>query len=176
MTSGVRCRGIALLVLFLCLTAAPAAAAGTLPLAMQAVLVAKLLRYDRVLAGDPAAIKLLIVYRQTSGDVDQLRDALKGAGLHSDSVAADQLASYKGVVQVIYVLPDVPIDQVRDFAEKNQVLTIASTAVLAENGQVAIALAKGADDRAEIVVHLARVSSEKHELASTLLALARVIR
>jgi hypothetical protein len=176
MTSAARCCGTALLVLFLCLTGASAQAAGTLPLAMQAVLIAKLLHYDRALAGDPASIKLLIVYRQTSAEVDQLRDALKVAGLHSESVAADQLASYAGAVQVVYVLPDVPIDPVRDFAEKNHALSIASTALLAENGQVAIALAKGADDRAEIVVHLARVSSEKHELASSLLALARVIR
>jgi len=169
-------RLVALAVATLAMWATAAHAASGLPLPLQAALISKLVHYDRSLPGDPGAIKMLIVYQQKTPENDQLREGLQKLGVHSELVGADQLATWAGDVNIVYLMPDVPIEAARQFAEKHKALSLTGSAELAEKGQVAVALSKGADDRPEIVVHLARLGVEKHEFAASLLGLARVVR
>jgi hypothetical protein len=64
---------------------------------------------------------------------------------------------------------------VKTFAEKMGFLSISGVSTLAEAGHVAVSVdIEGG--KPEIVVNMPRLTTERHELSSELLNLARVIR
>lgn len=147
-----------------------------LPVALQAILISKLVHYDRSLPQEITAIKFLIVCRQSSPAADELKSGLLKLGIQAEIIPIAELHTRAGAAHVVYLMPDVSPEQAMDFAEKNKVLSLAGVAEFAEKGQVSVALAEGSNSKPEIVVHLARLVLEKQELTSTLLGLARVIR
>lgn len=76
---------------------------------------------------------------------------------------------------VLYVMPGVAYETVKQFAEKKGFFSISGMTSLAEAGHVAVSV-DIQSGKPEIVVNMPRLVTERHELSSALLNLARVIR
>ena len=147
-----------------------------LPLALQATLISKLVRYDRSLPQEIGSIKVLILCKQSSPTAEELKNGLLKVGIQAEVIPIAELHTRAGAAHVLYLMPDVSPEQAMDFAETNKVLSVAGVAELAEEGRVSVAFAEGLNHKPEIVVHLARLGIEKQELTSAFLGIARVIR
>jgi hypothetical protein len=142
-----------------------------LPAKLQAALFRKILAYDRALAGGQA--KVAVVSGGDDGAAGEMVSAFKDAGVDAALVKPGELE--KSASNAVYAMQGAPAGKVSAACAKLKALSLAGEAAGVESGTVAVGLVAGDDGRPEIVVHLARVKQEGHELAAELLKHARVI-
>jgi hypothetical protein len=148
--------------------------------ARQSDMFKRIFSYDKDLR-ESAKIVVIIVGETRGGpEVDKVADVFREKGLFPAVITAadlsDDLAStLTPQSAVLYVMPGIAYDVVKTFAEKMGFLSISGVSMLAEAGHVAVSV--GVEDgKPEIVVNMPRLTTERHELSSELLNLARVIR
>jgi len=140
----------------------------------------RIFSYDKDLRGSDKIVVIVIGEARSGGDVDKVAAVFREKGLYPAVVTVadltdDLTATLTPKSAVIYVMPGVAYDVVRQFAEKTGFLSISGVTSLAEAGHVAVSVGVQGG-KPEIVVNMPRLVTERHEFSSELLNLARVIR
>jgi hypothetical protein len=146
----------------------------------QSDLLKRVFSYDKNLRRSERVVVIIVANARKGRPVDDVATVFREKGLFPAVVTASDLsdgltATLTVDSTVLYVMPGVAYEAVRDFAEKKGYLSISGVRSLAEAGHVAVSVGHS-DGKPEIVVNLPRLESERHELSSELLNLARVIR
>ena len=140
----------------------------------------RIFSYDKDLRGSEKIVVIVVSETRSGGEVDKVAAVFREKGLFPAVVTAadlsdDLTATLTPQSTVIYVMPGVAYDTVKQFAEKKGLLSISGVSSLAEAGHVAVSVGVQGG-KPEIVVNMPRLVTERHELSSELLNLARVIR
>jgi hypothetical protein len=140
----------------------------------------RIFSYDKDLRGSEKIIVIVVCESKSSDDVVQVATVFREKGLFPAVVIVSELnddltATLTPDSTVVYVMPGVAYPTVASFAASKGFLSISGVPTLAEAGHVSVSV-KVQSGRPEIVVNMARLQSEHHELSSELLNLARVIR
>jgi hypothetical protein len=146
----------------------------------QSDLFKRIFSYDKDLRESPKIVVIIVGETRGGVEVDKVASVFREKGLFPAAITAadlsDDLAStLTKQSAVLYVMPGVPYDTVKQFAEKMGFLSISGVSTLAEAGHVAVSVGVQGG-KPEIVVNMPRLNTERHELSSELLNLARVIR
>jgi hypothetical protein len=140
----------------------------------------RIFSYDKDLRGAEKIVVIIVGETRSGPAVDKVAAVFREKGLFPAVVTpadlSDDLTStLTPQSAVMYVMPGVAYDAVKQFAEKHRYLSISGVTSLAEAGHVAVSVdVQGG--KPEIVVNMPRLTTERHELSSELLNLARVIR
>ncbi len=146
----------------------------SLPVNIQAVLLKKILGYDRALEGKP--VKVLVVEADDTGEADRVAAAMREVGLSVSTAKAANAPSTLHEASVAYLLPGSVTPAIKELCVKLHVLTVSPRTSTAKEGDVSIGLGKKPDGRPEIVVHLRRSKDEGHALSSNLLSVVTVVQ
>jgi hypothetical protein len=148
--------------------------------ARQSDMFKRIFSYDKDLRGSPKIVVIIVGETRGGPEVDKVAAVFREKGLFPAIITAtdlsDDLAStLTPQSAVLYVMPGIAYELVKTFAEKMGFLSISGVSTLAEAGHVAVSVdIEGG--KPEIVVNMPRLTTERHELSSELLNLARVIR
>jgi hypothetical protein len=140
----------------------------------------RIFSYDKDLRGAERIVVIVIGESRSGPEIDKVAAVFRERGLfpavvtHSD-LSDDLTSTLTPQSAVMYVMPGVAYDAVKQFAEKHGFLSISGVTSLAEAGHVAVSV-EVQGGKPEIVVNMPRLTTERHELSSELLNLARVIR
>ncbi len=140
----------------------------------------RIFSYDKDLRGTQKIVVIVVAEARSGGGVDKVAAVFREKGLFPAVVTAadltdDLTATLTPKSAVLYVMPGVAYDAVKEFAERKGLLSISGVTSLAEAGHVAVSVDVQAG-KPQIVVNMPRLVTERHELSSELLNLARVIR
>ncbi len=140
----------------------------------------RIFSYDKDLRGSDKIVVIVVGEARSGGEVDKVAAVFREKGLFPAVVTVadltdDLTATLTPKSTVIYVMSGVAYEAVKQFAEKKGFLSISGVSSLAEAGHVAVSV-DVREGKPEIVVNMPRLVTEKHELSSELLNLARVIR
>jgi hypothetical protein len=146
----------------------------------QSDLLKRIFAYDKNLRRSDRVVIIIVANARNGRPVDEVATVFREKGLFPAVVTvadlSDELTATLTVDStVIYVMPGVAYEAVKNFAEKKGFLSVSGVRSLAEAGHVAVSVGHSGG-KPEIVVNLSRLVTEKHELSSELLNLARVIR
>jgi hypothetical protein len=146
----------------------------------QCTMFKRIFSYDKHLRESDKIVVLVVGQSSDTADIAAVADAFRSKGMFPAAVTVDGLtddltATLSPKSTVVYMMPGVDYGAVNAFAESRGFLSIAGMPSLAESGQVSVSVDM-ASGQPEIVVNMARLSAEGHELSSELLRLARVIR
>jgi hypothetical protein len=146
----------------------------------QGAMFKRVFSYDKDLRGSEKIVVIVVAESKNGPGVDKVTAVFREKGMYPAAVTTadltdDLTATLSASSTVIYVMPGVAYATVKEFAQAKGFLSISGVRALAENGHVSVSV-DVAGDRPEIVVNMAQLSSEKHELSAELLNLARVIR
>lgn len=136
----------------------------------------KLLDYDRTASGRKGAYVVLVVHDGDPAEANEIIAEFRKVGVAAISAPVPQLPSLVGRAAAAFVTQGAARPEVLLMLEQAQVLTLSSHAALVTGGQVSLGVARGNSGRPEIVVHLARLKREGHQLPASVLQLARVVR
>lgn len=140
----------------------------------------RIFSYDKDLRGAERIVVLIVGESRSGPEIEKVAATFREKGLFPAVITpadlSDDLTStLTPQSAVVYLMPGVAYDAVKQFAEKKGFLSISGVTSLAEAGHVAVSVdIQGG--KAEIVVNFPRLTAERHELSSELLNLARVIR
>jgi hypothetical protein len=140
----------------------------------------RIFSYDKDLRGAERIVVIIVGETRSGPEIDKVAATFRDRGLFPavitpGDLSDDLTSTLTPQSAVVYVMPGVPYDAVKQFAEKESFLSISGAASLAEAGHVAVSVdVQGG--KPEIVVNMPRLTTERHELSSELLNLARVIR
>jgi TonB family protein len=159
-----------------------AAAAADQPAGVSAVLqaetFAKIFSFDRKL-GEIGSVQVLLPRPEPIGGwgapFEALHQAFAALGIAARPVAMGELATELGSSTVVYLVPETATEAVLAAITAAGALSISGSPELAEAGKASVSV-DTAGGRAEIVIHLARLGMEQHELSAQLMRVARVIR
>jgi hypothetical protein len=140
----------------------------------------RIFSYDKDLRASRRIIVILVGQDKSGSEVAKVSSVFREKGFFPTAVTASELsdelvATLTPDSTVVYVMPGVAYETVKAFATAKGYLSISGAPSLAEAGHVSVSV-DVAGERPEIVVNLSRLQSERHELSSELLNLARVIR
>ena len=140
----------------------------------------RIFSYDKDLRGSGKIVVIVIGESRGGLEADKVAAVFREKGFFPAVVTAadlsdDLTSTLTPQSAVIYVMPGVAYDAVKQFAEKKGFLSISGVTSLAEAGHVAVGVGVQGG-KPEIVVNMPRLGTERHELSSELLNLARVIR
>lgn len=160
-----------LLLAALMLLGAPGVAlAQGLPPKVQAVMIKKILLFDRTL-GDKA--RLAVVYPDQKSAADELVTLFREVGLEATAVKVTELDKADRF-NVVYLLPGTQKDA-KDFVVRQRALSVSGLHSDAQKGDVCVAV-DTLNGKPSISVHLPLVRSQGHDLSSELLQFANIIR
>jgi hypothetical protein len=159
---------------------APAEGAEMVDPERQGAMFKRVFSYDKDLRGSEKIVVIVVGETKTGGAIEKVASVFREKGMFPAAVTTadltdDLTATLSPSSTVIYVMPGVAYETVKGFAQAKGFLSISGVRALAENGHVSVSV-DVAGDRPEIVVNLAQLQSERHELSAELLNLARVIR
>jgi hypothetical protein len=140
----------------------------------------RIFSYDKDLRGSARIVVILVGPDKGAADTAKVSSVFREKGFFPAVVTTSQLtdelvATLTPDSTVVYVMPGVAYETVKQFAASKGYLSISGIPSLAEAGHVSVSV-DVAGDQPEIVVNLPRLQTERHELSSELLNLARVIR
>ena len=140
----------------------------------------RIFSYDKDLRESEKIVIIVVGEARSGAEVDKVAAVFRKKGLFPAVVTTadlrdDLTATLTPQSAVMYVMPGVAYDTVKQFAEKKGFLSISGVTSLAEAGHVAVSVGVQSG-KPEIVVNMPRLVTERHELSSELLNLARVIR
>jgi len=175
-----RSLGAAFVLLSFCAAATAAPASEMTDPQRQGDLFKRIFSYDKDLRTSEKIVVLVVTENKNGPDVAGVASVFRDKGLFPAVVTPAELtddltATLSAQSTVIYVMPGVPYDTVNGFAAAKGFLSVSGVASLAEAGHVSVGVGMEGG-RPEIVVNMARLQTEHHELSSELLNLARVIR
>jgi len=140
----------------------------------------RIFSYDKDLRGAERIVVIIVGETRSGVEIDKIAATFRDKGLFPavitpGDLSDDLTSTLTPQSAVVYVMPGVAYDAVKQFAEKKRLLSISGVTSLAEAGHVAVSVdVQGG--KPEIVVNMPRLTTERHELSSELLNLARVIR
>lgn len=146
----------------------------------QCTMFKRIFSYDKHLR-ESDKIVVLVVGQTTDGpDVAAVAAAFRAQQMYPAPVTvqgltSDLTATLSQQSTVIYVMAGVDYAAVDAFAREHGFLSISGMPSLVETGQVSVSVDM-ANSRPQVVVNMARLTAERHELSSELLKLARIIR
>ena len=140
----------------------------------------RILSYDRSLRQSERVVVLVVARSKASAAAEKAATAFRESEMYPAVVTVgglndDLTAALSPGSTVIYVMPDVDVTKVKDFAALKGFLTLSGVPSHADEGYVSVSV-EVENDRPKIVVNLPRLEEERHQLAAELLGLARVIR
>lgn len=146
----------------------------------QSAMFKRVFSYDKDLRGSEKIVVIVVAEAKKGEGVDKVTGVFRKKGMYPAAVTTadltdDLTATLSPSSTVIYVMPGVEYATVKAFAQAKGFLSISGVRALAENGHVSVSV-DVAGDRPEIVVNMAQLSNERHELSAELLKLAHVIR
>ncbi len=145
--------------------------AEALPLRLQAVLMEKILLFDRSLPkGQPQMV--VLIYGEESDQAEQIHRALAELGVRSTMVNAGDLRRAPDA-QLVYIFPRGLTPAVREWTMQRHALSFTGDTDPVKSGQVAVALTLEAR-KPHIMVNLTVVKAQGHDLSSGLLQVATV--
>ena len=150
---------------------AQVASAEDLPVALQAVLLKKVLNYDRTLA--QKKLKLAVVHKASEASAAEVVKAFEEVGITSEVVTLAKLPGASATVA--YLVADATTPEAQAACKSAGILAVGGVEATADSGLVAVAVTKRADGRPGIVINLPAVQASGHDLSSDLLKLARVV-
>ncbi len=165
MVTSVTAAGIALIV----------AQAMPVPLELQAAILTKVLAYDQTLEQRGGGRLVLIVQAGKTAEAEVLARAFANVGTQTKVVTVAELDAAAAGAAAIYVWPDVPATEAARLAQKHGLLTMTGQPALVANGTLAVGLDLNEARRPQIIVHMARLKTEGHQLAAAVLRLAKRI-
>jgi len=145
------------------------ARAESIPLGMQAVLLKKVLMFDRTIQGAP---KLAIVCDDPAAQ-ETLRRAFGDVGMAGQMLKSSQADALAGS-NVVYVMGPVS-KELKDAAARFKVLSLSGSVEHAKAGDVAVAFEFGPGNRPVILVNNTTAKKQGHELSSDLLKMATLV-
>jgi hypothetical protein len=140
----------------------------------------RIFSYDKDLRAAEKIVIIVVGETRSGPEIEKVAAVFRERGFFPAVVTAPDLSddltsTLTPQSAVMYVMPGVAYDAVKQFAEKKGILSISGVTSLAEAGHVAVSVdVQGG--KSEIVVNMPRLTTERHELSSELLNLARVIR
>ncbi|HVO73605.1 MAG TPA: YfiR family protein [Ignavibacteriaceae bacterium] len=134
------------------------------PAGLQAALFNKIFAFDKTLQVK-GNIEVAVL-----GSGDEIAAAFKSAGINVKSVGGDQVPSG---VSVVYVSSGVP--STKQQTSSKGILSISGVASYAEEGKVAIGIGTEGG-KPKIIINLAQLKAEGHEVSADLLQIAKVIQ
>ena len=168
--------------LLLCLALAAPVAAEEMPVdsVQQCTMFKRIFSYDKHLRNTDNIVVLVVGQTSDGADVESVAAAFRGKGMYPvnvtvESLDADLTATLSPQSTVVYVMPGVDYTTVVDFAASRGFLTVSGLPSLAETGKVSVSV-DVSGGRPRVVVNMARLGAEGHEISAELLKLARVIR
>jgi hypothetical protein len=145
------------------------------PTSLQVALFKKIFEYDRTLPTQ-RSVRVAVVHEgPESESTRQIVKEFRSGGVEAIALSVEVLETTLGSVDVLYVAPGVDPDRVQGFCARERVLSVSGLPELATTGKVSVGIGLK-EQKPEILVHIRRVKSEGHELASGLLSLATVVR
>ncbi len=141
------------------------------PTKVQAVIFAKIFKFDQTLI-DKGSFDVLIIYSDASVK-DDVAKAFKENGISVSDVNATDFSGKASGASVAYVCPGVKVD--KTLFSKNSILSITGLPSLVENGDVAIGIDLQ-NKKPKIIVNLKQLKSENHDISANLLKLAKIIK
>jgi hypothetical protein len=145
------------------------------PTNLQVALLKKIFDYDRTLPTQ-RAVRVAVVHEGPEGaSTRELVKEFRNGGVEATALPVGSLEGSLGSIDVLYVSPGVDPGLVQGWCVRQRVLSVSGLPDLATTGKVSVGIGLK-DQKPEILVHIRRVKSEGHELASGLLNLATVIR
>ncbi len=140
----------------------------------------RIFSYDKDLRTSDKIVVIIVGESRGGGEVDKVAAVFRERGLFpavvtTADLSEDLTATLTPQSAVLYVMPGIAYEAVKQFAEKMGYLSISGVITLAEAGHVAVGVSVQGG-KPEIVVNMPRLTTERHELSSELLNLARVIR
>jgi hypothetical protein len=141
----------------------------------------RIFSYDKDLRGSEKIVVIVVSESKNGEAVSKVAAVFREKGLYPAVVTVPELtddltATLSAQSTVVYVMPGVAYEPVKNFAAAKGFLSVSGVPSLAEAGHVSVSVSMGDGSRPEIVVNMARLQVEHHELSSELLNLARVIR
>jgi hypothetical protein len=157
-----------------------ASAAETADPGRQGDLFKRIFSYDKDLRGSEKIVVIIVGETRGGGEVEEVAAVFRERGFYPAVVTAadltdDLTSTLTPQSTVLYVMPGVAYDKVKEFAQDKGFLSISGVTSLAEAGHVAVSVGVRSG-KPEIVINIPRLVTERHELSSELLNLARVIR
>lgn len=146
----------------------------------QGAMFKRVFSYDKDLRGSEKIVVIVVGETKGGPAIEKVTAVFREKGMFPAAVTTSDLtddltATLSPTSTVLYVMPGVAYETVKSFAQSKGFLSISGVRALAENGHVSVSV-DVAGDRPEIVVNMAQLQSERHELSAELLNLARVIR
>lgn len=140
----------------------------------------RIFSYDKELRNTEKIIVLVVSATRDGAEAMQVASIFREKGLFpailaTSDLSDDPAAALTAGEAVVYVTAGADTGKAKTFAAGKGFLTISGDPTLAEEGHVSVSV-DVAGERPEIVVNLARLQIEGHELSAELLNLARVIR
>jgi hypothetical protein len=138
---------------------------------LQAVLLQRVFGYDEALAGTP--VKLMLVGGGSAEELKGLEAAFGRVTITATQVPEADAARRAKEFNVIHLSREAP-GELLAACERQKLLTVTTNerVIMAGGASVAVVIANG---RPTVVVHSARLKTEGHKLAASLLKLAKVI-
>lgn len=149
----------------------------SVPLPLQAVLIRKALVFVRTLPPESKEKpKVLIIYDKPTNSVKELENAMKNTAITTEAIATAQLDGIATDARVVYLMPGVRPEAVRELARARRWLSVSGDAALAEAGDVSVGIGMTDGDRPQIIVNLRRAAIEQHDFEARFLDLVKVVR
>lgn len=147
------------------------------PERLQAAIFAKVLHYDLTLKALNGKFHIWVVTTNKSSTATKtIVKSFKDVGVSVSAVTLEELKPKNEKISVVYVTKGVPIEELSRFTEKNKVLSFSGISSQVEAGLISVGLELKGGTKAQIVVNLARLKIENHQLSAGLLNLARTIK
>jgi hypothetical protein len=146
----------------------------------QSDLLKRIFAYDKNLRRSERVVVLIVANARNGRPVEDVAKVFREKGLFPAVVTPadltdDLTATLTADSTVLYVMPGVAYEAVKNFAENKGYLSVSGVRSLAEAGHVAVSVGHSGG-KPEIVVNMPRLETERHELSSELLNLAHLIR
>jgi hypothetical protein len=144
-----------------------------IPVRIHVALLKKVFSFNRTLQSKPAS-KVVIVFTDASADVKEAaQKAFTEIGVAATALKLDQALKSLGEADVVYVAPGA--EDVQKVCDERGIFTVTGVPALVASGKVAVGI--GAEGgKPKVFVHLPLTRTQKQEISSELLRVARVFQ
>ncbi len=140
------------------------------PFELQAVILEKILEFDKTLAG-VSPIRLVVVYNDASASAGkEAMQAFSEIGFEVERIANEDLSEGLNNAHVMYVMPGVDAD----VAVGKGILPISGDLAMVESGQVAMSIVEE-EGKPAIVIHKGQLRASGHVFLAELQKYAKTV-
>ena len=149
-------------------------AAAVVPPEEAARTTARIVGFDRSLAGGTVRLIVVAADDASSGSAERLVAAFRADGFDPELFSEGDLPSDLGSQTLVFVEPEAVTDELVEKLERAGVLTVTSDPAPVEAGRIAVGLEESSG-RVGIVIHDERLDAQGHVFSAQLLKLARIV-